>query len=371
MRSKIWVYLPAMLFLMATGCQGNSVPQAENGISLKDLFEGDFLIGTALDSGQIYQLDRETDQLIAREFNAITPENVMKTEKVHLEWGRFDFDAADRFVEFGEQHGMQMIGHALIWHNQLSPFVKQINDPDSLRAFMQLHIGTVAGRYADRLHGWDVVNEALNEDGSLRESLFYRLLGEQYIEDAFRLAAEAAPQAALYYNDYNIEQPAKREGCIALIRKLQEAGVRVNGVGIQGHWLVGRVPFEEIEKSIEAYAALGLDVMITELDLEVLPRDFSGADVAQRMATGDPTLNPYVDGLPDSVLAQQAADYEALFRIFLKHRDKIGRVTLWGVNDRQSWLNGWPVPGRTNYPLLFDRGNRPKPAYQQIIDLKK
>ncbi len=351
---------------LSVGCQ----PTVEQ-TTLSEAFKGDFLIGTALSLAQTQATDASTDSLIWRQFNAITPENIMKTEVIHPEWDRYDFEAADAFVAYGEQHGMHLVGHALIWHSQLPPFVGQITQADSLSLFMQRHIATVAGRYAGRLDAWDVVNEALDEDGSLRRSIFYNLLGERYLIDAFRLAQEAAPDVELYYNDYNIEQPAKREGCLALIRKLQEAGVRIDGVGIQGHWHTGRVPFDAIEASIEAYAALGVKVMITELDLEVLPRDFQGADVARRRAAGDPTLDPYADGLPDSVAQQQASDYENLFRLFLKHRDKIARVTFWGVNDGQSWLNYWPVAGRTNHPLPFDRQGRPKPAFHRLVALKE
>ncbi|SFC55166.1 endo-1,4-beta-xylanase [Parapedobacter composti] len=366
---RLWLSVACTGVALFVGCQGCDDPM-EQHITLKQVFQDDFLVGTALSLGQINETDAPTDSLIKRQFNAITAENIMKAEIVHPEWDRFDFEAADKFVAYGRKNNMHIVGHTLIWHSQLPPFVSRISSADSLRQFMQHHIGTVAGRYADEVDGWDVVNEALNEDGSLRQSIFYNLLGEQYLVDAFKLAEEAAPSAELYYNDYNNEQPAKREGCIALIKKLQEAGARIDGVGIQGHWHAGRVPFDEIEKSIEAYAALGLKVMITELDLEVLPRDFQGADVNQRMAAGDRSLNPYADGLPDSVGHQLAADYENLFKLFLKHKDKISRVTFWGVNDGQSWLNYWPIAGRTNYPLLFDRNNQPKEAFRRVVAIK-
>ena len=188
--------------------------------------------------------------------------------------------------------------------------------------------------------------------------------------EAFRLAQKAAPHTELYYNDYNIEQPAKRAGCIALIKKIQAAGVRIDGVGIQGHWHLGKIPLKEIEESIQQFSALGIKVMITELDIDVLGRNVQGADVNQRMQ-GNAQMNPYVNGLPDSVQQQLADDYSALFKLFLKYKDKISRVTFWGVNDGQSWLNGWPIPGRTNYPLLFDREFKPKPAFYKVIEAKK
>jgi endo-1,4-beta-xylanase len=232
------------------------------------------------------------------------------------------------------------------------------------------HITTIASRYEGKVKGWDVVNEALNEDGTMRKSIFEQLLGDDFVTEAFRLAQKAAPHTELYYNDYNIEQPAKRAGCIALIKKIQAAGVRIDGVGIQGHWHLGKIPLKDIEESIQQFSALGIKVMITELDIDVLNRNVQGADVNQRMQ-GTAQMNPYVNGLPDSVQQQLADDYSSLFKLFVKYKDKISRVTFWGVNDGQSWLNGWPIPGRTNYPLLFDREFKPKPAFYKVIEAKK
>jgi endo-1,4-beta-xylanase len=254
----------------------------------------------------------------------------------------------------------------------LPGFVRNLRDPDSVRMFFENHIRTVAARYDGKVYSWDVVNEALNEDGTLRRSIFQRALGDDYVVEAFRLAQKAAPHTQLYYNDYNIENPAKRAGAVALVKKIQAAGVRIDGVGIQGHWSAGRVPLEDIEKSIQEFAALGVKVMFTELDLSVLPspRGHSGADVADRAAYEE-QLNPYVNGLPDSVQAVLAQSYAQLFGLFMKYRDKIGRVTFWGLNDGQSWLNGFPVRGRTNYPLLFDRQLQPKPAFYKVIETAK
>lgn len=338
--------------------------------SLKEAYHKDFAIGTALNTRQIEEKDPAAALLVPQQFNMVTPENIMKAEIIHPEWNRYDFDLADKLIAYGEKHHIKINGHTLIWHSQLPPFVHRIQRADSFRLFFNDHINTIARRYSGKVYSWDVVNEALNEDGSLRKSIFLKKMGEDYVTEAFRLAQAASPGTALYYNDYNNEQPAKRAGCIALIKKIQAAGVRIDGVGIQGHWHLGKIPLKEIEESILAYAALGLEVMITELDIEVLPRNFQGADVNQRMRN-DPSLNPYPTGLPDSVQQQLASDYEALFKLFLKHKDKISRVTFWGVNDGQSWLNGWPVRGRTNYPLLFDRQFKPKPAFYSVIAAAK
>ena len=336
--------------------------------SLKSAFKKDFLIGTALNTEQIEGTDSAAINLVEKQFDAITPENVMKSGIIHPEWNRYDFSKADAYIALGQKNKMYIVGHTLIWHSQLSPFVRKIQSPDSIRLFMQQHIATVAGRYAGKINSWDVVNEALNEDGTLRKSVFYEKLGEGYIQTAFELAAKAAPGTALYYNDYNIEQPKKRAGAIALIKKLQAAGVRIDGVGIQGHWHLDDIPLKDIEQSIIEYSALGIKIAFTELDISVLPspQNQQGADVNQHF-NNSRQMNPYTNSLPDSIAQKLAEKYEALFRVFLKYKNNISRVTFWGVNDAQSWLNNFPVPGRTNYPLLFDRNNKPKAAYYKII----
>lgn len=369
--SLAFVMAAISFFSCATSQSANtaSAPPRTNIPSLKEVFKNDFLVGTALNEEQIAQKDVDANNLVKKHFNAITPENIMKAEIIHPTWGQYDFDLADKLVSYAKENNMVVNGHTLIWHSQLPPFVRSMKDADSVRKFFTDHINTVASRYDGKLLSWDVVNEALNEDGTMRKSIFLDKLGDDFVTEAFRLTQKAAPNTELYYNDYNNEQPKKRAGCISLIKKIQQAGVRVDGVGIQGHWHVGRVPLADIEQSIKEYAALGIKVMITELDIEVLPRNFTGADVSQRMAS-DPSLNPYTKGLPDNVQQQLAEDYEALFKLLLKYKDNISRVTFWGVNDSQSWLNGWPVPGRTNYPLLFDRNYQPKPAFYKVVALK-
>jgi endo-1,4-beta-xylanase len=357
-------------WLFSECSSSQKVTANENVPSLKDVYKNDFLIGTALSADQILQKDARADGLIREQFNAITPENIMKCEVINPNWDVYNFDLADKIVEYGRRNNMQVIAHNLIWHSQLSPFVRNIKNADSLRRFMTNHITTIASRYDKKIKGWDVVNEALNEDGTMRKSIFQQLLGDDYVVKAFQLTQKAAPSTELYYNDYNIEQPAKRAGCIDLIKKIQAAGARIDAVGIQGHWHLGSLSLNDIEESIVQYSALGIKVMITELDIEILPRNFQTADVNQPMQANS-QMNPYPGGLPDSVQQQLANDYEALFKLFLKYKDKISRVTFWGVNDGQSWLNDWPVRGRTNYPLLFDREFKPKPAFYKVIQAKK
>lgn len=339
--------------------------------SLKQTFNTDFAVGAALNAEQILQKEPNAKILVPQQFDAITPENIMKAEVIHPELDKYNFKLADKIVAYGKKHNMIVNGHTLIWHSQLPPFVRRMKDADSVRQYFVNHINTVAGRYDGKIYSWDVVNEALNEDGSLRNSIFLQKLGEDYIVEAFRLAQKAAPNTKLYYNDYNIEQPKKRAGAIALIKKIQAAGVRIDGVGIQGHWRAYSVPLEEIEKSIQEFSALGIEVMFTELDLGVLPSpgEVVGADVNQRSAYSE-KMNPYINGLPDSMVVKQTKNYEDLFRLFEKYKGKVTRVTFWGVNDGQSWLNDWPIRGRTNYPLLFDRKFQPKPAFYKVIETK-
>jgi endo-1,4-beta-xylanase len=215
-----------------------------------------------------------------------------------------------------------------------------------------------------------VVNEAIEDDGSFRKSPYYNLLGEEFIEIAFRTAHEADPDAELYYNDYSMAGQAKREAVCRLVKKLKEKGLRIDGVGMQSHNGLDYPNLAEYEKSIDAFAACGVKVMITELDLNVLPnpQGFSGADIAQNFELQQ-KYNPYVDGLPAAKAKEVEKRWMELFNIYYKHRHQISRINLWGVSDGGSWLNGWPVKGRTNYPLLFDRQYKEKPVINEIIKL--
>ncbi len=365
-----WILACLTLFI---ACQSDATQSQEEEVpSLQRAYQDNFFIGTALSARQILGQIPDSLGMIPREFNAITPENVMKWGVIHPEPDSFSFEIPDQYVAYGEQHDMHIVGHTLVWHSQLSPWVKEIQDSATLREVMKNHIEAVAGRYKGRIDGWDVVNEALNEDGTLRKSIFLDLMGPDFIQTAFELAAAADPEAELYYNDYNMCEPAKREGAIALIKQLQANNVKIDGVGLQGHWKLETPTLEEIENSILQFSALGIKVMFTELDITVLPNpwDMTGADVNVKFESGDSIMNPYPGGLPDSVSQQLAARYESIFQLFLKHQDKISRVTFWGVHDGHSWLNGWPIRGRTNYPLLFDRNFQPKEAYHRVMALK-
>jgi endo-1,4-beta-xylanase len=340
----------------------------------KEAYEKDFLVGAALNEAIFSGENPREAALVAQQFNTISPENILKWEMVHPDPGVFDFSAADKYVEFGVKHKMFVVGHNLIWHSQTPNWVFQDAagkrvDRDTLLARMREHIFTVVGRYKGRIGGWDVVNEALAEDGTLRQSPWMKIIGEDYLLKAYQFAHEADPHAELYYNDYALENPAKREGAIALIKKLQSQGVHIAAVGLQGHYRLDSPTASEVDETISAMSKLGLKVMITELDVDVLPHvnRFGEADVSLSFASR-PELNPYTNGLPDSIQQQLSQRYADLFSVFVQHRDVITRVTFWGVTDSDSWLNGWPVQGRTAYPLLFDRAGKPKPAFLAVVN---
>jgi endo-1,4-beta-xylanase len=359
------LYILSLLIVVTGNCLAQLAP------SLKNTFKGSFTIGAALNLAQIEEREDISTALIPYHFNTVTPENIMKSALIHPGPDRYEFAAADRLVSYAKKHQMELVGHCLVWHSQLSPFAESMNNRDSFHTFFESHIQTVASRYDGKLKGWDVVNEALNEDGTMRESIFYKLIGPDYILRAFELAQRWTPGSELYYNDYNIEQPAKRAGALAIIKAIQAKGLRIDGVGIQGHWNIQGLPLKDLEESILAFHALGVKVMITELDISVLPNpwDLQGAAVDQNFE-GNPTMNPFANGLPDSMQTKLTAAYTDLFKLLIKHRDKISRVTFWGVHDGASWLNGWPIKGRTNYPLLFDRLGKAKPALLSITSLK-
>jgi endo-1,4-beta-xylanase len=353
------------------GCK----PKAE--IGLKDAFADKFYFGTAMDTQQITGEDSAAVRVIKQHFNSIVAENIMKSEIIQPVEGEFDFSLADQFVKFGTDNKMHIIGHTLIWHSQAPKWFfvdKQGNDVSAevLTERMRTHIHTVVKRYKGRVHGWDVVNEAILDDGSWRKSKFYEILGEDFVKLAFQFAREADPNAELYYNDYSMAHEAKRNGVIAMVKNLQAQGIKVDGIGMQGHLTFDFPTVDAFEKSLVAFAETGVKVMITELDLSALPSPWAnvGANISDAVAY-EATMNPFVEGIPMDAYSKWEAHYMDFFNLFVKHSDKISRVTLWGVNDTQSWKNDFPVRGRTDYPLLFDRQFEPKPIVDKLLNMTK
>ena len=369
MKTKIFAIsmLSAALLLP---CLGNEPGETE--FSLKNTFGDKFLIGAALNTRQSFEQDKEGVKILKQHFNSIVAENCMKSALIHPKEDQYNFFAADSFVNFGEANNMAIIGHCLIWHSQCPPwfFVNENGEtasPELLKQRMKDHITTVVSRYKGRVKGWDVVNEAIVEDGSYRKSKFYEILGEEFIPLAFQYAHDADPNAELYYNDYGMTVPGRRDAVIKMVNSLKERGIRIDAIGMQGHMDMYSPSVEQFEESILAFAGTGCKVMVTEWDMSVLPFVRQGADVSIPADEYRKKADPYTEGLPDEVSDAWNARMKEFFEMFEKHSDVITRVTVWGLTDGDSWKNYFPVRGRTDYPLLFDRNYEPKPFVREII----
>ncbi len=338
--------------------------------TLKDSFKDCFLMGTALNVHQVSGRDSMGQATALKHFNSIVAENAMKSANIHPEENRYYWDDADAFVKLGEDNGMFIIGHCLVWHSQCSPwFLVDENgndvDAETLKSRLRDHIHTIVGRYKGRVHGWDVVNEAIVEDGSYRNSGFYRIFGEEFIPLAFQYAHEADPDAELYYNDYGMNVPGRRNTVVKMVNSMKERGIRIDAIGMQSHMGMDYPDLNEFEESLEAFAGTGCKVMITEWDMSALPTVNQGANVSDTTAY-QKQLNPYPDGLPEDIDTKWNNRMADVMRLFMKHSDVITRVTAWGVSDGDSWKNDWPVRGRKEYPLLFDRDYQVKPFINTV-----
>jgi endo-1,4-beta-xylanase len=345
--------------------------------AMKDEFKDKFLLGAAVNNEVVNGKDQKAVAIVQQHFNTITAEDEMKWERIHPKLDEYTFKNADRFVEFGQKNNMFIIGHTLIWQSQIPEWAfydqsKKLIGREAMLARMKDHIYTVVGRYKGKVHGWDVVNEALSDEGPLNKSKWLETIGEDFIAKAFEYAHDADPSAELYYNDYSLDKPSKRDATVRLVKDLQSKGLRIDGVGIQGHWGIDYPLEEEFDAFVNAISALKIKVMVTELDVDILPPAFNyfGADI-NKQAELRKELNPYAESLPDSAQVKLTKRYNEIFSMLLKHTGKISRVTFWGVYDGTSWLNNWPILGRTSYPLLFDRNYQPKPAFYSVLKTVK
>ncbi len=343
-------------------------------VSLKDAARGTFRIGAALDAALIRGEDAPGMVVVERQFDTITAENAMKWEVIHPQPGKYDFELADRFVDLGVRRRLFVVGHTLMWHSQVPDWVFKDaagNDlsRDALLARLRQHIQTVVGRYRGRVQGWDVVNEAMGDDGKLRtDKPWYRILGEEGIYAAFEAAHQADPEAELYYNDYSLENPVKSAAVLRLALAIRARGLRIDAIGTQEHATRDWPVAAQVRSMIDLFDQAGFKMMVTELDVSILPRpeSYGGADISV-VHESDPSLDPYRKGLPKDQQALLARRYGELMAAFCARRGAVTRVTFWGVGDARSWLNDWPIKGRSDYPLLFDRKYRPKPAFAAAI----
>jgi endo-1,4-beta-xylanase len=317
--------------------------------------------------------DRPADwPLLTAQFGMVTPENCMKPDALQRQSGQWRFEQADRFVEFARSKDLKVVGHCLVWakDDRTPPWFYLDGDKPAskevLLARMKAYIDMVVGRYRGKIAMWDVVNEALGDGkGYLRESGWTRACGEEFIAKAFEYAHAADPEALLIYNDYNNELDGKREQMLKLLADLRARRATVHAIGLQGHYEIDRVPYEALEKTLVALRAAGIKAVVSELDIDVIPRGRWWAD-GGKYRDELAKVNPYADGCPPEILARQAEQYAKLFALFRRFPDVIIRVSFWNLHDGQSWLNGFPWK-RVNHPLLFDRQGQPKPAYHSVL----
>ena len=364
-----------ILCLCLFACNQTAKKEEVKEATLKEVLDGKFHIGVALNVDQIFERDSLGVNVVKKHYNSIVAENCMKSMFLQPKEGEFFFDEADKFVAFGEENNMFIIGHCLIWHSQAPNwfFTDDKGNEVSREVLierMRNHITTIVTRYKGRIDGWDVVNEAILDDGSWRQSKFYTIIGEDFMDLAFQFAHAADPDAELYYNDYNEWHSGKRGAIVELIKSFQEKGIRIDAIGMQGHIGMNYPSLEEYQQTIDDYTATGVKVMITELDMSALPnpRQNVGANIADVEAYRQ-EVNPYTESLPDSVVTAWTQRFEDYFMLFLNNKEKITRVTMWGVSDGDSWKNNFPMYGRTDYPLLFDREYNAKPIVGRIIEI--
>lgn len=317
--------------------------------------------------------------LIVNNFNWVVAENCMKCEVIHPQEGVYDFTLADQFVDKAKAAGLKVQGHCLIWHSQCAPWFHfdekgNLVSPEVLKKRMREHIYTIVSHFKGRVDAWDVVNEAFEDDGSPRQSLFYKILGTDYIPLAFQYAHEADPSIQLFYNDFSMNKATKVEGVARFFRPLIQQGLPITAIGMQGHMIlednVDNSVIKQYEHSINTIAALGVPTFFSELDLSVLPNPygFSGANISDAF-TYRPEMDPYKEGLTKEQEAKIEQFWVDFYKMLIPHHKDILRVNFWCLNDADSWRNDFPIKGRTDYATLFDRQNQLKPFVQRLIEL--
>jgi endo-1,4-beta-xylanase len=359
----------AVCAILAISC--NNANDAHSQISdsskgLKDYYKSYFPLGVSVSPGAL-----QTDEanLVAKHFASITAENAMKMGPLHPKENEYYWKDADTIVAFAKRHKLKLRGHALVWHQQTPSWFFTDKDgntvsKDVLMQRIKDHITTVVTRYKNDIYAWDVVNEAIADakDTIYRSSKFYQICGEEFIAKAFEWAHAADPDAILFYNDYNEIDPAKRKKIIEMIRQLRSKGVPVHAVGLQAHWALNEPTKQQLDKTLSEFASLQLPLQITELDISVYQKEYKAKET--KSADFDTSYTSRRE-------SAQAKQYEMVFELFRKYKKNITGVTFWNISDRHSWLDNFPVKGRKDYPLLFDKHLHPKTSYKAIIDFGK
>lgn len=361
---KLFLASNNRLFLFFVLLCFQSLYAQDKAQGLKDYYKDFFPIGVAVNARTL--IGKEA-HLLLREFNSITPENAMKMEVIHPQRNVYNWALADSIIAFAQKNRLRVRGHTLLWHEQVPDWFFLDNQgravtKDTLLKRLKDHITTVVGRYKGKVYAWDVLNEAIDDNPQrfLRFTKWLDIAGEEIFVKAFEYAHEADPDALLFYNDYNSERPEKRERIYRLLKKLVDAGVPIHGVGLQGHWSIFEPSTADLEQAIERYASLDLQLHFTELDISVYPWE---KERRRKRADEIDTLTPALE-------QRQIDQYGRIFSIFRKYRQYITNVTFWNLSDRYSWLDHYPVHGRKNYPLLFDRELERKKAYYKVVDFR-
>jgi endo-1,4-beta-xylanase len=328
---------------------------------LKDYYQDYFPVGVAVGP---QTLKGPEAALVLQQFNSITPENAMKMGPIHPEENKYFWDHADAIVDFAQKNNLKVRGHNLCWHEQYPRWIFTDSKGDTVSKEILLkrlrdHIFTVVNRYKGKIYAWDVVNEAISDNPNefLRNSPWYKICGDDFIIKAFEYAHEADPNALLFYNDYNTERPEKRERIYKLLKQLVDAKVPIHGVGLQAHWSIYEPTEQELRDAVEKYSSLGLQIHFTEVDMSIYPWE---KERRQKKATDIDKLTPELE-------QKQIDQYKMVFKVFREYKDKITSVTFWNVSDRYTWLDTYPVPGRKNYPLLFDTNLKPKKVFWEVV----
>jgi GH35 family endo-1,4-beta-xylanase/enterochelin esterase-like enzyme len=323
---------------------------------LKEAYKNYFKIGVAVNQRNVTNPDQQA--LIKQEFNSITAENDMKPQPTEPKEGEFNWENADKIANFARQNGIKLRGHCLMWHSQIGEWM--LGDNPTKEVFyqrMKNHIQAVVSRYKDVVYCWDVVNEAMTDDKNAidpyRQSAMYKLCGDEFIAKAFQFAREADPKALLFYNDYNECDPVKSQRIYNMVKAMKQAGVPIDGIGMQGHYNIYGPTEQEVDNALTLYKKIVKHIHVTELDIRV------NEEMGGQLRFSREGVN-----VTDSVKQHLADQYARVFKVFRKHKDVIDCVTFWNLGDRDSWL------GAANYPLPFDSEYKPKLAYEYIKDMK-
>jgi endo-1,4-beta-xylanase len=364
--NKLIAFLLTVLLLSANGASAQNAAAASTAPAkgLKDAYKDFFPIGVAVSPRSISGPD---STLILQQFNSLTPENAMKMGPIHPEENRYNWRDADAIVNFAQTHGLRVRGHNLCWHEQTPGWLFKDAQGGEVTKEVLLqrlkdHITAVVSRYKGKIYAWDVVNEAIADDSDstkfLRNSVWYRICGDEFIVRAFEYAHAADPEAQLFYNDYNTERPEKRERVYKLLKQLVDAKVPITGIGLQAHWSIYEPSEKDLQTAIDRFSSLGLKVQITEMDISVYPWEKN-----RRVRRPDES-----DAYTPELEQRQAAQYKKMFAVFRRNKGALNGITFWNVTDRSTWLDQYPVPGRKNYPLLFDIQGQPKKAYWEVVN---